>query len=662
MKFFIWILVIAGLGAAAFFGYRWYREENADLSGLTLVPEHAVYVIETDSPIDSWKTISGSLQWKHLQKNQYFASLTSSINALDSMVHDNELLFELLGSRAVMVSSHMVSGSDYDFLFVVDLQEASLVSVLQQYLTNFSAKGYSLTKEMYQGEQLFLVHSRDDNSTLHLFMKGPFMAGSYDRSLVAAAIHASQGENLLNSESFKNNLEKSDDGIARVYINYPMLPAFTAVYMTGQNEYVQKFSAALLSSQLVMTLENEAVRISGFTAINDSIESYILSLHVSGKGPTEITQIAPQRTAFYLGLGFSSFSDFLKNFEINLKTDVTEYASYQENIKKVEDYLKIDLQKNFIDWVGDEVAILELPSSGSGAHNETALIFKAHNVEAAKDNLAYIEKMVKRKTPVKFKTFDHKGYSINYLSLKGIFNLLLGKFFARYDKPYYTIINNFVIFSNTPESLKGIINDYLDKKTLARSEDFRSFRKEFEDESSAFVYMHAPALFNSIVNLANPATRVSLVENKAYVTCFRDMGLQLVPVEYGFKTAFAEQFVEPEIPVIVVPKVEHQETVSTAEEIIEEIDPMALPELYIENPNLKEYIGYFPDSTVQFKVEMNNGFKEGSYTEYHPNTETRLTGRFRRDQRHGTWKLFDEAGKLVLKREYRDGEITKERE
>src|SRR5688572_16710775 len=137
MKFFVWILVIGALGAVAFFGYRWYREENASLNALTLVPEHAVYVIETDSPIDSWKTISGSLQWKHLQKNQYFASLTSSINALDSMVHDNELLFELLGSRSVMVSTHMVNASDYDFLFVVDLQEASLVSVLQQYLTNF---------------------------------------------------------------------------------------------------------------------------------------------------------------------------------------------------------------------------------------------------------------------------------------------------------------------------------------------------------------------------------------------------------------------------------------------------------------------------------------------------------------------------------------------
>src|SRR5690349_23842418 len=126
MKFIKWVFVLGILGAGAFFAYRWYRQDTSDLKALSLVPSTAVYLFETSSPINSWKSISNSLQWKHLQKNKYFASLTSSVNALDSLIHDNDLLFQLLGSRSVIVSTHMVSTRDYDFLFVVDLQEASL--------------------------------------------------------------------------------------------------------------------------------------------------------------------------------------------------------------------------------------------------------------------------------------------------------------------------------------------------------------------------------------------------------------------------------------------------------------------------------------------------------------------------------------------------------
>ena len=664
MKFLKWILILAILGVGAFYAYRLYRQNVAGLSTLSLVPENAIYLFETTDPFESWQTISNSIQWRHLQKNIFFASLTSSVNALDSLVQENNLLSSIIGSRSVTVSAHMVSMHDYDFLFIVDLKEASLISVLQNYLTSFSAEGYSLKKEQYDGEPLFIIRKNKDNSSLFLTMKGPYMVSSYNRSLVVSSIDASKGNNLLTNPAFLRNITPSSEGLGRVYINYSRLPAYLNTYLDGQNEYVRHFSNALQTSRLDLFLDNEEIKIDGFTTINDSVESYIKSLYVSGKGPTDITQVAPQRTAFYLGLSFNSFDEFFRNFETNLKADVAEYTTYRENFKTVEEYLKIDLQKNIMDWIGDEVAIMELPSAGSGTHNEAVLVLKAHNIELARDNLNYIEKMIRRRTPVKFKTIEHRGYSINYLSMKGLFNILLGKFFARYDKPYYTIINNFVIFSNNPESVKGVINDYLDKKTLARSEDFRKFRKEFKDEVSVFVYVHTPALFNSARNMANPSTRVAMTGNKDFIVCFRDIGLQFVPGENGFETMLAEQFVEPE-GFTLNPQVKEEETVITREEIApdnkDEGDPMTLPEVYLENPNLKEYIGYFPDSTVQLKVELRNGFKDGSYTEYHPNRKTKMTGKFRKDKRDGTWRLYNEAGDLILRREYDNDQITRER-
>jgi antitoxin component YwqK of YwqJK toxin-antitoxin module len=88
---------------------------------------------------------------------------------------------------------------------------------------------------------------------------------------------------------------------------------------------------------------------------------------------------------------------------------------------------------------------------------------------------------------------------------------------------------------------------------------------------------------------------------------------------------------------------------------------MALPYIYVQNVNAKSHTEYFSDSLVQVKVELKNGFKNGSYTEYHDNGEVKMTGEFKNDKRDGTWRLYDETGKLILKRRYEEGEISKEK-
>jgi hypothetical protein len=317
-----------------------------------------------------------------------------------------------------------------------------------------------------------------------------------------------------------------------------------------------------------------------------------------------------------------------------------------------------------------------MQSAGKGTDNETAVLLKADNIEKALSNLSRIEKMVRRKTPVKFKTVDYKGYSIRYLGVKNLFKVVLGKFFARYDKPYYTVISNFVVFSTHPQVLESMIDDYTEKRTLARSEDFRSFRNEFANESAAFIYVNTPILFNSMKSLADASTRTSMEKNKDYIVCFRHAGFQIVPGNGGFKTLFIEKFVGPESKPLdgaqsetIQGKLE-QDTAAADElesdKVVEEnkakpADPMELPYIYVKNVNAKFYEELFEDSTTYFKVGLKGGFKDGSFKEYHPNGKVKMTGQFKKDKRDGTWKLYDENGKQIMKRNYDEGQVTKEK-
>ena len=671
-----WVIALGLLTAIGWVGLKWYRAQGTSMSieAFHLIPSDAIFCIASDHPIESWKEISGSGMWSHLQRNAYFAALTASANSLDSLIHQNDLLFELIGARALMVSAHMTGPKEYDFLFLVDLKEASGIKFLNEYLTSFSTTGFTIQKEKYASDDLIILHSLTDNSNLYVSLPGTYLVASYNKKIVTSSLDAQQGNNSLARETFETADPLGNNEIVRLYLNYTMLPRFMMCYSDGANEYVNHLAKALVSSSLSVTLENELIKATGSTLVNDSIESYLKTLSISGRGPTEITEIAPARTAFYLGFGFTSFRDFFVNFEKNLQVDVAEYKVYRQNLRQVEDYLKINLQENIINWIGDEVAVIELQSTGKGLDNETALVLKADNIEKARTDLAHIEKMIRKKTPVKFKTIDHRGYSINYLSMKGLFKILFGKFFARYDRPYYTIINNFVIFSNHPQTLESIIDDHLNKNTLIKSEEFRAFRKEFDDEGSVFVYLNTPVLFNTMKKLADAATRGSMESNKPYIVCFRQVGFQLVPESGSFKTVLAEHFIEPEPEATRSAITDGSQEADSLEAnngpvadeisdpvIAEESDRMALPYIYAQNLNATSYTSYFPDSTINFKVELRNGFKDGSFTEYYSNGEVKMTGRFKNDKRQGTWHLYGENGNLIMKRTYKEGVIAKEK-
>lgn len=173
--------------------------------------------------------------------------------------------------------------------------------------------------------------------------------------------------------------------------------------------------------------------------------------------------------------------------------------------------------------------------------------------------------------------------------------------------------------------------------------------------------------------LADKPTQASMETNKEYIVCFRQIGFQLIPEPGKFKTFFAEQFVAPEPAIESATEAEVQPDSTAEEATIEEeeketdpdtekeTDPMELPYIYVQNVNAKSHMEYYPDSTVHVKVELKNGFKDGSYTEYYENGEVKMTGEFNKDKRDGTWKLYDETGKLLLKRKYEDGVVSKER-
>ncbi|MFD2588809.1 DUF3352 domain-containing protein [Croceitalea marina] len=636
--------------------YIFVLSPKTNLQSVYLIPKDAVFVIESEKPVESWKKVSESDAWHHLQKNGYFAELTENIQKVDTIFNNKRKLFELFDGRSLFISIHMISEKDYGIFYVLDLKRIAKLKLLKTYLNTLLNENYTLSKRNYHNHEILEIYDRKSKETMHLaFIKNQLVA-SYTHTLVEASIDQYQEPVLGRDLNFiEINQKVGYEDLFRLYLQYDYLDEYYKRFSNQPSDWINRVSENFKFSGFSFDLdENSTITANGFTNISFTNENYLEALQKSGTAKRTIAQIAPKRTALYISYGFDSFSEFYKNFELVQEANSSEeYESYKAGIQKVEKFLKIDVKENFVDWIGDEIALLQIQSDISKGKNDLALVLKATDSAAAKTNLDFVLNQIKKKTPVKFKAIPFKKHQINFLSIKGFFKILLGNRFKEFDKPYFSQIEDYIVFSNNPNTLKTIISNYAERETLASSDNFLTFNKKFEAESSLFVYSNIPVLYDNMYALADRSTKAQLRKNKDFIICFPQVGFQLTPEDNLFESTLIVNYQDVEKVKVnsqfeEVPKNEKQ--TSKTNEITDAV--FNLSPIYPTDLNAKSFAKKYSNGSIRFEVDLKDGLKNGRYQEYYANGEKKITGRFRKDEQVGTWRYYDLEGELLHKKRF----------
>tara|TARA_R110002073_G_scaffold139232_2_gene289319 strand:- start:89422 stop:91416 length:1995 start_codon:yes stop_codon:yes gene_type:complete len=641
--------------------YLLFIAPSTNLQSIYLIPKDAVFVVETQEPIAAWEEIRESDVWKHLQKNDYFYEMTESIHKMDTVFYSKKKLFEYFGTRSLFFSVHMYKPKQYGLFYVIDLKRIAKLKLLNTYLNTILNDDYTLSRRTYNGHEIIELYDKESRETLYLsFIKNQLIA-SYVHTLVEASIDEYSAPVIgRNLDFIEVKKRVGYDDMFRLYLQYSYLDEYIRYFTDTPKEWVRILSDHFLFSGFTFDLKsNNTITANGFTNMSPTTVGYLKALQKSGKAKRTIPKIAPKRTALYLSYGFDSFDEFYANFEKIQQENPVDFETYTASIAKIEKQLKINIKENFVSWVGNEMALLQLQSSVTKGKNDVALVFKANDIESAQMNLNFILRQIKKRTPVKFKQIDYEGHVINFMSIKGFFKLLVGNLFNELDKPYYTIIDDYVIFSNKPNTLKSIITDFKTKQTLDTSEDFQHFNRYFDKESSVFAYINTPVLYENMYAFVDTATKQQIEENKDFIICFPQIGFQLIPYASMFETKLVvdyqdaalvegkDQFKDNQLfgPSISGSKV-------TTKNILEVATIFKVKKIYPEDLNADEYLTKYPDGNPHLKVQLKDGLKHGRYFEYYPNGVVKIKGRYRKDIQIGVWRAYDKEGGLIKRKRF----------
>jgi len=316
-KFFKWFIIIALIFCISIFIYILFIKPTDKIEPIHLVPEDAGIIIETGSPFSNWDKITSNPVLNHLKNNFFFKELNNTISSLDTTINNNKLLFKLVGSRQVVLSIHLLNNYKYDFLFIVDLENISKLSIVKDEFTKFLGKDFSVMKRDYNKQEIIEIFHKETRETIYLSFIKNQLIGSYTNILIEKAINGMENPHF---DQDLNYLEitkvMSGNRMFSVYLNYKYFGNYITNLLNQENEIIKNLSNQVYYTGLNFDLSNNGeIYLEGNTNINDSINSYLNVVLNSGKGKISCTEVSPDRTAIYTSFGFNNCLEFFQNFE-----------------------------------------------------------------------------------------------------------------------------------------------------------------------------------------------------------------------------------------------------------------------------------------------------------------------------------------------------------
>ncbi len=713
-KIILWTIIIVGLPLAGYWAYLHYFYKENQIKVLSAVPSDAVFILETSDLFEAYNRLSKSQIWMHLTDTKYFADISDDLKLLDKYIKSTSLPESFFENRTLLISAHLVNNSKIGYLFLIDLKGFSKVFKSLKNSLKY-VDGYNMSIQKYVAENnrkyeiIKLVEKANKKNKIYIAFANNVLLVSYDAVLIQNSLDESKDKfweknGKIQQLTSQYPLQK----LFRFYINFSKVDDFIYSFQTKHDPFIDMLSQSLSYGVLDLDYGDKTIELTGSVA-PDTTYDFGNILKAMKPASVDAYKIMSDQTAAFVSLTFDNYDKFYKALmESYAQRDSAEYEELQKGMKVLNTVFGIDVEDDIFSWIGREITLFKLTPIGINKTAEDVVIaIDTRNPILAKAKLDTLERKIKAVTPFKFKTITYRGYDISYLHIRNFFDLFFGKMFSQIQKPYYTIIRNYVVFSNSVEVLERVIDDYLDGYTLSDKDAFMEFTGMFWPRANFTTFIRMPYMYSTIYTFAPADDKKFMKENEDLFTSIARLGFQLTYKDNLFKIKMAGEY-DPSAKIASVMEQMEKESVSSsllkrldsmdfvikipdslsqssgeltytyktdkgmakAEGEIHQGKPIGFWRTYYPDGNLESVQMYDADGvlqgTVQFfydistnnkmaEFEVKDGKPDGDYMEFYPCGDVKIKMTFKEGKPDGEVFFYYRDNKVKVAGKYKDG-------
>lgn len=447
------ILLIAMIAMAyLYFSNLNKRSEANDLS-LNVISANAGLIFCFDHDKRFYEILSGQDLFQRVLGETKSYQLAS----IRKQILEKPELTELLGQQKIYIGLLPGKNNQIDYLICTQLKQSIN---LQQFLANHLPKDIKTTQLKDVVKLRF-----SDSTVVYMGIEDKLVVLSDASEQIQKIIGTAQHKASNFANYIKENIGLTKNSLASVYLNFEVLPSLLKntlnSSMSGElSVFNQKGTYATLN----YNFSSEKLLFNGTTKLGNGVNYYTLFDHMPDQ-KIVINNLLPKTTANYTIYAVSDY----KNWFIDLSKWLGKQRGNERILKNEEMISKkygLDLKQIFPVYFKNQFVTFQL-ASGEKFGGITL---------SNGDKVGQLLLDLSAEYAPDIRIFRESGIPYTYF----------GEPFKKFDIPYYTIIDNYLVMSNNASSIQVFLNSYRNNSLLINDKDYQYFNDQLSAATISF--------------------------------------------------------------------------------------------------------------------------------------------------------------------------------
>ena len=508
-------------------------------SPLDSVPVNAAIIFDVKQADLLWDELSeNSNLWHNLANIDPFKKINNDIIILDSVLKLNKNTSDILNDHSILISLHQLPDKAMGALFMTSLAKTCGKTEVEKNINKIAGLGVVKTERKFLGSLIYELQLNNKNENFSYTFSNDIFICSFHASLIEEAVKQQKsGVSLAKNPDFVKISGTAGKNVnANIYLNFKYFPPLFSLLVNDKySKIIGEMSDFANWTAFDLYVKNDALLLNGFTQLEDNKLNFLALFAEQEPHEIYLSKLIPTSTTSIICYSFSDFDLWYKSY-LNYLDKNGKLSTRNSQIAKLNSKYKTDVEKNIIRLIGAELALVLTEPSDSAKNVNMFAIIKTKNIDNAikllsSQSLLLEQKTItpskktkkikqKKKKNIKSKKAKEKikvqhressvlevkevkSEKIYEYKIPEILPLLFGNLFNGVNGKYYAIIEDYVVFGNSINSLKSFLKDYSDNKTLQNNNDYNNFIKNISDESNVYLYCNIKkslAVFDDYAN------------------------------------------------------------------------------------------------------------------------------------------------------------------
>jgi len=271
------------------------------------------------------------------------------------------------------------------------------------------------------------------------------------------------------AEYIKQNNRFGKNTLANVYINYKQLPQLLKnILNTNLTGELSVFNQQNTFAALSYNFSSDKLLLNGYTEIKDG-QNYFKLFVDQKEQKINIDQLFPEQTANYVLFNINDYALWSKALKTWQKSKKEE-EKIIEQLRNIDEKYRIDINEIFPKYFNKQLATIELKSG------EKLGIVEIKNG----DKLGQLLLDLGSDYAPDIRIFKEPNLLYDYF----------GEPFKKFERPFYTIIDNHLVVANNASTVQVFLNAYKNDHLLVNTEGYSAFKDQTPSAATIAFYIN----------------------------------------------------------------------------------------------------------------------------------------------------------------------------